>query len=262
MKKGICMGCLPGESAQVKLQLAKDSGFDGVEFHSNDDIDTVLEWKKLADEIGLEVPSIMGGKHWSHPLSSSDPETRKVCNESIKQDLRHAKRIGASAVLLVPAVVNEETTYEEAWERSFAEVKDIAPVAEEEGILLALENVWNKFLLSPMEFKNYVSEVNSPFVKAYFDCGNIMAYGYPQHWIRSLGDQILKIHVKGFTAYPNLGFPRSLDSDVPWKECREAWMEIGYDDYLTVEIGGDKEDPEGSIRMFSEQLDKIIAGEL
>ena len=262
MKKGICMGCLPGETVDDKFKLAKKTGFDGVELPGNGSGEDVAAWKSAADAAGLETPSIMGGLHWSHPLSSPDPDVRSECNESIKTNLRQAKTIGAAAVLLVPAVVNAEATYEEAWERSIAEVKDIAPVAEETGVVLALENVWNKFLLSPIEFKQYVNEAGSEMVQAYFDCGNIMAYGFPEQWIRSLGDQIFKIHVKGFTNYPNLAFPKSLDSDVPWAACREAWLEIGYDDYLTVEIGPDPDDPEGSIQTYSEQLDKIIAGEL
>ena len=99
-------------------------------------------------------------------------------------------------------------------------------------------------------------------MQAYFDCGNIVAYGYPHHWIRSLGDRIVKIHVKGFTQYPNVGFPCSLESDVPWAACREAWQEIGYDDYLTVEISPDPADPAGSIRRYGQQLDRIIEGSL
>ena len=262
MKKGIYMGCLPGDTPEAKLQLAKDAGFDGVELSSTDSDETVQELKKITDAVGLETPSIMGGGHWSHPLSSPDPEVRKVCNETIKQDLRHAKTIGADTVLLVPAVVNDDISYEEAWKRSLAEVKDIAVVAEEQEVFVGVENVWNKFLLSPIEFKSYVEQVGSPYVQAYFDCGNIVLYGYPQQWIRTLGGMIKKFHVKGFSAYPNVGFPQTLESDIPWKACRDSWLEIGYDDYLTVEIGAQKDDPEGSIRMYAEQLDKIIAGEL
>ncbi|MBI2195067.1 MAG: sugar phosphate isomerase/epimerase [Planctomycetes bacterium] len=261
MKKGICMGCLPGDTAEAKLRLAKELGFQGVEIHAHDQDETVLEWKRIADRVGLEIPSIMGGPHWSHPLSSPDPAVRKVCNESIKRSLMQARRIGATAVLLVPAVVNADITYEQAWERSLKEVKDIARAAEEQRVTLAIENVWNKFLLSPIEFNHYLDEVGSPWVKAYFDCGNIVLYGFPQHWIRSLGKRIVKIHVKGFTGYPNVAFPNSLLSDVPWKACREAWQAIGYDDYLTVEIGPKKDDPAGSIRLYSEQLSRIIAGE-
>jgi len=262
MKKGICAGCLPGDTLEAKLKLAKDAGFDGVEPGSTDSDQVAEEFKKAADNAGLEIASIMGGKHWSDPLSSPDPNVRKVCNETIKRDLRHAAMFGANAVLLVPGVVNDDITYEQAWERSLAEVKDIATVAEELKVYVAVENVWNKFLLSPIEFKQYLAEADSPYVKAYFDCGNICFYGYPQHWLRTLGDLVVKIHVKGFNNYPNVAFTKSLKSDVPWKPIREALTDIGYEDYLTVEIGADPADPEGSIRGYSDELDKIIAGEL
>jgi len=262
MKKGICLGCLPGSTLEAKLRLAKDAGFDGVEPGSMDSDEKVLELKKAADSAGLGIASIMSGKHWSHPLSSPDPAVRKVCNETVRRDLRHARMMGASAVLLVPGVVNDEVTYEKAWERSLAEIKDIAKAAEQEKVYVAIENVWNKFLLSPIEFKQFIKEANSPFVKAYFDCGNILFYGYPQHWLRTLGSLVVKIHVKGFNNYPKVAFTRSLKSDVPWKAVRQALTDIGYQDYVTVEIGPDPEDPEGSIKGYSKELDKILAGEL
>ncbi len=260
MKKGICQGCLPGDTAAAKFKLAKEAGFDGVEIHAVDDEKAVLDLKKLADEHGLEIPSIMGGPHWSHPLSSPDPIVRKHCSDSFTKTLHHARLIGADTVLLVPGVVTDDVPYEDAWDRSLDEVRALAGIAEKQEVFLAIENVWSKFLLSPIETVRFLDEVGSPFVKAYFDCGNIVSYGYPQHWICSLGDRIVKIHVKGFTQFPNVAFPNSLDSDVPWAECRAAWQQIGYDDYLTVEIGSDPKDAEGSIHLYAQQLDRIIAG--
>ncbi len=264
MKKGICLGCLPGGSAEEKFRLAKDAGYDGVEIGSVKTDDEVLKLKELADKAGVEIPSIMGGSHWQFPLSSPDPEVRKKCSDSFKTDLRHAAMIGAKTVLCVPAVVTPEVTYEQAYERSQAEIREIAKVAEEYQVALSIENVWNKFLLSPMEFVRYIDEIGSPFVKAYFDCGNICLYGFPQQWIRTIGSARMdKIHVKGFTFKDRKAdFPPTLISDVPWKACREAWLEIGYDDYLTVEIGPRKEDPVQSVRDYSAELSRIIAGEV
>jgi hexulose-6-phosphate isomerase len=154
-------------------------------------------------------------------------------------------------------------TYEQAYERSQREIRELAKVAEEYRVVLALENVWNKFLLSPIEFVRYIDEIGSPFVKAYFDCGNICLYGFPQQWIRTIGSgRMDKIHVKGFTNYPHVGFPQTLLSDVPWAACREAWLEIGYDDYLTVEIGARKDDPVQSVRDYGAELSRIIVGEV
>ena len=263
MKKGICLGCLPGNlTEENRFKLAKDAGFDGVELHGADDDDTVKRQKDLADKAGVEIPSIMGHLHWQFPLSSPDPEVRKKCFDGFATSLRHAAMVGADTVLCVPAVVSPDVTYEEAYERSQAEIRELAKVAEEHRVALAIENVWNKFLLSPLEFARYIDEVGSPFVKAYFDCGNICLYGYPQQWIRTLGGRLAKMHVKGFSGYPNVGFPQTLKSDVPWAACREAWQALGYDDYLIVEIGARPDDPEQSIREYSQELDAIIAGEL
>ena len=261
MKKGIYMGCLPGASAAEKFALARDAGFDGVQIPSPDDLKTAANLRDLAGKYGLEVPSIMGQKHWSHPLSSSDPQTRQVCGDAICQDLRHARAIGADIVLLVPGVVTAQVTYEQAWQHSMAEVHRLARVAEQHQVVLALENVWNKFLLSPLEFRRFLDDLASPFVKAYFDCGNILAYGFPDHWIRTLGGRIASIHVKGYCQPPAAPFPHSLDSDVNWDACRQAWQAIGYDGYLTVEIAPDPADPEGSIHRYNRQLDAIVAGE-
>ena len=260
MKKGICLNCVPGDDPQAQLRIAKDTGFDGVEIGAVEQDESVLRLKDAADKIGLEIPSIMGGPHWSHPLSSPDPDVRKHCRDSLAQSLRHAHLIGANTVLLVPGVVNDQATYEEAWQRSVHEVRALAAVATEQQVTLAIENVWNKFLLSPLEFNLFLDEVGSPQVQAYFDCGNILSYGLPQHWIQSLGNRIAKIHVKGFTVFPNAAFPFAHTSDVPWAACREAWRRIGYDDYLTVEIGPEPDNELESIRRYSDELDRIIEG--
>lgn len=264
MRKGICFGCLPGTLSEAeRFKLARDAGFDGVELPGTDTEEETLRLKELADQAGVGTPSIMGHLHWQYPLSSPDPDVRKRCADGFAASLHHAARIGADTVLCVPAVVTPEVCYEEAYERSQEEIRNLAAVAEACRVNLAIENVWNKFLLSPVEFRNYVDEIDSPYVKAYFDCGNICLYGFPQQWIRTLGaDRIAKMHIKGFTGYPDVGFPQTLMSDVPWAECRKAWLAVGYDDYLTVEIGARGDDPVESIHDYSRELDRILAGEV
>jgi hexulose-6-phosphate isomerase len=163
--------------------------------------------------------------------------------------------LGAKTLLLVPAVVNERVTYEEAMQRSKAEIASLIPVAEFCGVTIAVENVWNKFLLSPLEFCDYVDAFPSEHFKAYFDVGNIMLYGYPHHWIRTLGPSRLdKVHLKDFQVGPKK-FVNLLEGDVPWKEVRRALEDIGYDDYLTVEV------PMESVEMVQEtarRVDQII----
>jgi len=161
-------------------------------------------------------------------------------------------------VLLVPAVVNPKTSYRDAWTRSQAQIRKLVPLAEELKIVIALEEVWNKFLLSPLEFAQYVDEFKSPWVKVWFDVGNVMFYGYPQDWIRTLGDRIVELHLKDFKrkddgyAWVNLG-----DGDVDWGEVRKALAEIGYAGTATTEIdGGDA----AYLRDVSRRVDRLALG--
>ncbi len=259
MKKGICLGCLPGASPDDRFKLAKDAGFDGVEINTVDTDEESKNLKSLADKYSLEIPSVMNSAHWQFPLSSPDAEVRKKSVEGMMKSLKSAKIVGADTVLLVPAVVSDDVTYEQAYERSQVEIKELAEVAEEMKIYIAIENVWNKFLLSPIEFARYVDEFNSEYVSAYFDVGNIMLYGYPQHWIRTLGSRIKKIHVKGFRTGAKL-FTYLLDSDINWKEVMKAFGDISYDGYITAEMGPFTSYPDQAVHDISAHLDRIIGG--
>ena len=212
--------------------------------------------KAAAQKSGLKIHSIMNMKHWRYPFSSDDPEVIKVGMKGMETSLRNAKDFGADAVLLVPAVVNAETSYKDAYIRSQKHIKELLPLAEELKVIIAVENVWNKFLLSPLEFARYVDEFDSPYFKAYFDCGNIALYGFPHDWIRTLGNRIAKVHIKGFDVkkkeFTNLG-----DGTIDWPEIRRAFSDIGYSGYMSAELkGGD----EAYLRDVSGRMDKIIAG--
>jgi len=260
MKKGICLGSLPSSlDLGARFQLAKDAGFDGVEIMSTDSDDELRQMKEWADAAGVEIPSLMGGVHWQYPLTDPDPAVRQKCSDSIAHALATAHLVGADTVLLVPGVVNEKTPYEEAWERALEEVKKLASVAEASRVYVGLENVWNKFLLSPMEFTRFIDEIGSPYVQAYFDCGNILLYGYPQHWIRSLGTRIKKVHVKDFVVAKR-DFTHLLHGDVPWGPIREALLDVGYDNYVTVELPTYPQCPEQMVYDSSRQLDRILEG--
>lgn len=256
MKKGICLGCLPKElSVEDKMKLAKDAGFDGVEIASPPGRDQALELKAQADAAGLEIPSIMSSAHWRCPLSDPDPAVRQECMDTVTSDVKLAAEIGADTVLLVPGVVNDKVCYEDAYQTSQAAIKELAPCAEANQVYIGIENVWNKLLLSPIEFCQFVDDIGSEYVQAYFDCGNILLYGYPQHWVRSLGKRIKKIHVKDFKL-DSKSFVDLLEGDVPYGEILTALQEIGYGDYLTVEVGC----PDKEVYAASEAVDKIIAG--
>jgi len=258
MKKGICLGSIPGKDVMEKFQLAKDAGFDGVEIKMCETDEQLEEAKKAAQATGLEIPSIMGGIQWQFPLSSPDPEVRRKGIDGMKRAIEQAAAVGANTVLLVPGVVNEETSYEEAFERSTASTKELVPLAEEKKVYVGVENVWNKFLLSPTDMIKFIDGIGSEYVQAYFDAGNILIYGYPQQWIRSLGKRIKKVHVKDFILNTK-SFTYLLQGNVPWKEVMAALREVGYDDYITAELPPYPQCPEQMVYDTSAALDKIFA---
>ena len=164
--------------------------------------------------------------------------------------------MGATVMLLVPAVVNDRVRYAEAYERSQANIRKVLPLAEELEVIVAVENVWNKFLLSPIEFARYVDEFNNPWLRAYFDIGNVVIFGYPQDWIRTLGKRIVKIHLKDFKS-KGYEWKNLREGDVNWPEVRAALAEVGYEGYVTPELsGGD----EAYLRDLSGRIDLILAG--
>jgi hexulose-6-phosphate isomerase len=259
MKKGIVYGSLPGGlDVEERFRLAAEAGFDGIEVHGTDAVDELKRAKAAADAVGLEIPSIMASTHWAHPLSSADEATRQRTVDSMIFTIETASLVGADTVLLVPGVVNDETSYEDAYTRSQAEIKKLVPVAERHNVTIAIENVWNKFLLSPLEFKRYIEEIGSPNVKAYFDCGNILSYGYPQHWIRTLGPLLHRVHVKDFRLSDHT-FVYLLQGDVPWAAVMEALRDVGYDNYVSAELPPYPQCPDQMAFDTSTALSRIFA---
>jgi hexulose-6-phosphate isomerase len=243
--KAVLISMLPKEMPyEERFQLAKDAGFPAMEAQTTEDDAEAQKIADAAEKVGLRIHSVMNMKHWGHPLSSPDPADVDASVAGMEASLRQAKMYGADAVLLVPAVVRDDTTYEQAWERSQKVIRErILPIAEKQEIVVAIEEVWNKFLLTPKDFCQYVDELNHPLIKAYFDVGNVVHYGVPQHWIRALGNRIVKVHLKDYsrqTSFVNLGEAGA--DGVNWPEVRKAFDDIGYKGYATVElIGGDRE---------------------
>ncbi len=255
LHKALQFGMLPKQLSDAeKFKLARKCGFDGVEGAPIADLDEARRLGKLAREAGVPIHSIVFGG-WHAPFSDPDPNVREKGHQGMETALRSAKALGADTVLLVPAVVKENVSYRDAYKRSQRCIRKLLPLAEELNIVIAVENVWNKFLLSPLEFARYVDEFDSPWLKAYFDVGNVIIYGYAQDWIRTLGKRIVKIHLKDFKR-KGYQWTNLLDGDVNWKEVRLALDEIGYDGFLTTELrGGD----EAYLRDLSARIDKMIA---
>jgi L-ribulose-5-phosphate 3-epimerase len=262
LKKGI-MWATVGVKGSVleKMKAIKEAGFEGTEMMSHMDQEEVL---RARDATGLVIPSVCGRDHWKKPLSDPDPRVRAEGLEGLKHTLRDAKRYGASSVLLVPAVVNQNVSYADAYTRSQAEIRQAVPLAEELGVKIAIENVWNYFLLSPLEAARYVDEFNSPAVGWHFDVGNVVNYGWPEQWIRILGPRIQKLHIKEYSRKkrdaqgPWKGFDvKLLEGDDNWPVVMQAVDEIGYHGWaITEQPGGDS--PEG-LKDLCDRLSKILA---
>ena len=242
MTPGLVWGMLPENlSIADRFKLAADAGFRTVEAYTTEGEKTAEEIKRAAESCKIRITSVMNQAHWKYPLSSGDPEVVKKSMDGMKTSLRNAKLWGADAVLLVPAVVNAETRYQDAWTRSQKQIRELIPLAAELNVMIAVEEVWNKFLLSPLEFVRYVDEFKSPWVRAYFDVGNVVISGYPQDWIRTLGRRIVKVHLKDFkmgkswdpvtAQFVNLG-----EGDIDWAQVRAALAEIGYSGVVTAEL--------------------------
>jgi L-ribulose-5-phosphate 3-epimerase len=261
MKKGICIGCLPGGlSDEGKLELAKRAGYHGVEVNTFEDLGACERFAQLARRIGVELPSVMASGHWKFPLSSADETVRQQGLANIRLSIDCARVCGGTTVLVVPGVVNEQQLYSQAYEIALRSMRELARYAEGQRIRLAVENVWNRFLLSPMEMRRFIDEIGSDSVGVYFDTGNILAYGYPQLWIRELGAMVLKVHVKDFDTNSRQ-FKHLLQGSVNWREVRAALQEIGYDDYLTAELPLYPSYPDQMVLDTSVHIDRIIRGE-
>ncbi|MFH1718609.1 MAG: sugar phosphate isomerase/epimerase family protein [Planctomycetota bacterium] len=255
LHKALQFGMLPKSLSDAdKFKLAKKCGFEGIEGSPMEDLAAAKELAALAREAGTPIHSIVYGG-WGAPFSDPRPEVIDKGLAGMETALRSAKALGADTVLLVPAVLNEDVGYGQAYERSQKHIRKLLPLAAELRVVIAVENVWNKFLLSPLEFARYVDEFDSPWLKAYFDVGNVIIYGYAQDWIRTLGKRIVKIHLKDFKR-KGYEWTNLLEGDVNWKQVRLALGEIGYDGFLTPELrGGDEE----YLTDLSKRIDKIVA---
>ncbi|MGE5327150.1 MAG: sugar phosphate isomerase/epimerase family protein [Deltaproteobacteria bacterium] len=259
IQKGLVLNMLPKELSYAdRFKLARDVGFEVVQAMTTPNPGEAEEILKAAEGAKIKIDSVMNMDHWKYPLSSSDAAVVQKSMEGMVTSLHNAKLWGADAVLLVPAVVNAQTPYRDAWTRSVRQIRGLLSTAAELKVAIDIEEVWNKFLLSPLEFAKYVDEFKSPWVRAWFDVGNVVLFGYPQDWIRTLGRRIDKIHLKDFKRkengyeWVNLG-----DGDVDWAEVRKALKEIGFSGSATVELeAGD----EAYLRDVSNRVDRLLLG--
>ena len=253
-------------SIPQRFQLAKDCGYEQIECPTTPNQMDAEAMKAASEKVGLPIHSVMNMDHWKYPFSSADPAVVEKSLEGARTSIRNAHLWGASTVLLVPGVVNAQTSYKDAYVRSQVAIRKLIPLAEELNVTLALEEVWNKFLLSPLEFAHYIDEYNSPHIRAYFDVGNVVLYGYPQDWIRTLDKRIAKLHIKDFSFRHDKTSGNSIarwvspgDGDIDWTAVYTALQEIGYQGTATLELrSGDADYLKEMRRRFA----LILTGEM
>lgn len=263
LEKSLLFGMIGGGGTLLeKLKRARSAGFSGVELDSPAQGFTVDEALAALAESGMRVADVVDSVHWSKPLSSPDASVRDAGRAALEGALRDARRYGTDSVLLVPAIVNAEVSYAEAWERSTAEITKVLPLAAELKVHVAIENVWNNFLLSPLEAARYVDQFASPWVGWHFDVGNVVLYGWPEQWLRTLGKRVKRLHVKEYSRkqLDELGRWKGFDvelgeGDCRWPEVLRALADIGYAGWASAEVaGGD----EARLRDVSRRMDRVL----
>ena len=153
-----------------------------------------------------------------------------------------------------PRSSTRKVSYRDAYKRSQKYIRELIPDAEKHGVKIAIEEVWNKFLLSPLEFARYIDEFESPWVGAYFDVGNVVEFGYPEEWIRELGKRILKVHIKEYKKEKRFNY-RLGEGEIDWAAVRTALSEAGYTGWVTAEVGyGNLEAMKDVVRRMNELL--------
>ena len=263
IKKAVMYGSLAYKGTVLeKFRALKEAGFDGVEPNSHMNQDEVV---RALEETGLKAASVCGSHHWGKPLSHPDEKVREEGLEALKQTIRDAKRYGASSILLVPGVVNKEVTFEQCRERSIAGIRKALPLCEETGVKIAIENVWNNFIMKPEQAKEYLDEINSPWVGWHFDIGNHIKFGPSEEWVKVLGNRILKLHIKEYSTKPGPdgkvpGFNvKLLEGDDHWPAIMAELDKCGYKGWGITEQPGEQSKDVAALKDLAQRVDKIFA---
>ncbi|TWT75609.1 fructoselysine 3-epimerase [Posidoniimonas polymericola] len=236
-----------------KFELCKRLGYHGMELVSPGG-PTTAEARAATEATGMPVHGLVDMEHWGTRLSSPDAAVRDRGRAILEQALRDAKAYGGDSVLLVPGKVSgPEETHDHVWQRSITEIRKTLPLASRLGVRMLIENVWNGFCETPEQLRDYLDEIDSPWVGSYFDIGNVRKFGPSEDWIRTLAHRIVKLDVKDWGA--SNGFCKIGDGDVNWPAVREALREIGYSGWATAEVAGGGEERLADI---SERMDRVL----
>jgi len=251
MKKGLSLWSIawPGSEGapdwEKLVTIVKDIGYDGIEFTFDEENLRVQDMSRAqrkrylegAESQGLEIPSVATGIFWQHNLGSPDEKERQHAVDLGRMGLDLTRDLGATVLLVVPAVNVPETSYQEIWDSSISSIKILARHAEEVGVVVGVENVWNRFLYSPIEYRKFVESAESDHVRAYLDVGNTVELGHPVQWIREMNGLIACVHVKDFDLSVGglSGFRHLKKGDLDWPSTMKELRAVGYDGYLNVE---------------------------
>ena len=265
LKKAVNLGMVKADGASVadRFKMARDAGFDGIELNRPDAI-PLDELLKARDASGLEIAGLIISTHWGKPLSSPDPAVVEAGMRGIKLALADAAELGCKRALLVPGVVNKQVSYDECWKRAVEAIKRAMPDAEKAKCNICIENVWNNFIMDPLSAARFVDEIGSPWVGWHLDLGNLITYGWPEHWVRTLGPRVLNLHIKEYSRKKRdaeglwKGFNAELgEGDNDWPATMKALDDIAYDGYGVLEVGGGDA---ARLKFLAERTDKLFAG--
>lgn len=278
MKKSISIWSFSGMQVRECINLAQNAGFTGIELALDESgeisMDTsrkdLIAIRDYSVKLGIKIHSVATGLYWSYSFTSDDKSQREKAHDIAVKQIETAKILGADSVLIIPGHVSVSfapdlgiVPYDIAYKRALADIKNLKSVAEKHEINIGLENVWNNFLLSPLEMKKFIDEIDSPYVGAYFDVGNVVVNGHPEHWIKILEKRIKKVHFKDYRIEPGGlgGFVDLLSGDVNWPAVIKAFNEIGYDSWVTAEmIPPYKHYSDQIIYNTSQSMDRILGG--
>ena len=232
-------------SLEEVFEKAKEFGYQGVEFVYDDNLlhpekiskEARKSYREKTEALDLELPSVATGVFWKYNMGSTDEKMREEGKKFVRLGIDLAKDLGARVLLIVPAVASPQIPYEKLYENAVNSLKEVSKYAEDNGVIIGVENVWNKFLYSPLEFKKFLNDVGSDYVQAYFDVGNVVALGYHENWIGLLKGRIAMVHVKDFDVeVGNInGFRHVGKGSIDWKNVITLLKNAGYDDFLNVE---------------------------
>lgn len=279
--KGLNAWSLPGGlegtlAPEDAIAKAKQYGFEALELcvapTGAFGLDTTearcAEVRKLADETGIQLLSVASGTYWGRSLGDPDDATRADATDDLRKLVQITAWLGARTLLTIPGAVDvffdparPVHAYDDVAKNAAEGLRTVAPLAESLGVRMGIENVWNRFLLSPLETATFIESIGSPSVGAYLDVANVLPFGYPEQWLRILGSKVVGIHFKDFRRAVGTaeGFVDLLEGDVNWPAVMAAIEEVGYDGPVVAEmIPQYRHYPEVRVANTSRAMDAIL----